>query len=576
MSALATSNLFYTLDGSSQSPPKPASPVTPTSQFTGPQLVTARSFINLNPEVRGQHAPFPITPTTASSPNSTLEPPPGMSFAEYLKTWSDSQTIRWLAESKCTHLAETFKANDIRGDILLELDQATLKEMGITSIGDRLRILNAVKNLRIRAANRSPIPFSTSTRHNEPDTRSQSKSDGPPAPRPHNKRPAPLRLNATHSQNDLPAIIREQPDSARSTTSGIRPLPQPNLSQSNQLLGSSLNAQNSAYPGTPGYPRSQPPFPPPRGQPPLPPPPPPAATAAAPSGRSNIRPGLGNSQPSWANTPTGETSSYSSGSLSLPLQQQTQLLTPSPSSSNWNGSHHSSADSRPSNPSGKNPPRSNSPLSRGQRVNTNSPAHGRNGSGSLTSPSTVSSPLNKLPQRPSTTGTTGHPYANAQAQASTLSPPTGYSLHTLSPIDEQFNNQHATASLIAPSPISQHPGGHRPLPFYNNIGSNNQTQPTLDEIRRKLVKFVLPDEGLTYTIDVAICSDGIEVLEKVLKKFGKGGSKTLDGDTPLEYALTPQGGLTVNGWGVYLDFGQQDGPGRVFFLLQKVATIYSK
>lgn len=546
MSALAATNAFYSLDGSSQSPPKPASPVTPTAQYTSPQLVTARSFINMNPEVRGQHAPFPITPAT-TSPNATLEPPPGMSFADYLKMWSDSQTVRWLAESKCTHHAETFRVNDIRGDILLELDQATLKEMGITSIGDRLRILNAVKNLRNRAANRSPS-VSVLTRHHESDARGTSKVEPLPVPRPHTKRPAPLRLNGTHSQNDLPAIIREQPDSAKSNVTGIRPLPQPSLSQGNQL-GPPLNPPNSAHPGTPNYPRSQPPFPPPRGQPPPPP------------GRSNFRP----SQPNWASTPTQESSSYISGSLSLAPQQQPQLLAPSPSSSNWGGPHHSSTDSRPSNSGSKNPPRSNSPLSsRGQRVSTNNPGHGRNGSGSLTSPSTISSPLNKLPQRPSTTGTSGHPYANAQAPASSLSPPSGHSLHTLSPIDEQFNNmQHGTLTSISPSPISQHPVGHRP--FYNNSGSSTQPQPTLDEIRRKLVKFVLPDEGQTYTIDVAACNDGTEVLVKVLKKFGK-GSRAIDGGSSLEYALTPQGGLTVDGWGVYLDFGQQDGPGEGLIL----------
>lgn len=541
MSTLTASNAFYSLDASSQSPPKPASPVTPTAQYSSPQAIAARSFINLNPEVRGHHAPFPITPT-AASPNGTLEPPAGMSFADYLKTWSDNHTARWLAECKCAHHLETFKANDIRGDILLELDQVILQEMGIASIGDRLRILNAVKNLRQRSANRSPAAVSSSTRHADAISSNQPRVDVPPPSRSHTKRPAPLRLNGNSGQSDLPAVARDPPDSARSN---IRPLPQPTQQhQANQSLGTSFNAPNSAHPVTPSHSRSQPPFPPPRGQPPPPP-----------AGRPPPRAGLGSNQHNnWATTPTQEVPSYTSGGLPLAPQQQSQLLTPS--TSNWTGSYHSPADSRPGNAGGKIPPRSTSPLpGRGLRANATNPVHGRNGSGSLTSPNTTNSPLNKLPPRPSTTGTTAHPYANPQA--ATLQPPTNYPVHTLSPIEERSDTLQSSSNTPSPSPYAVGRG-----PFHsNNASGSGQAPPTLDEIRRKLVKFVLPAEGLTYTIDVATCGGGIEVLEKVLKKFGKGGSKAVDGDAPLEHAVTPRGGLTVDGWGVYLDFGQQDGPG---------------
>jgi len=79
-------------------------------------------------------------------------------------------------------------------------------------------------------------------------------------------------------------------------------------------------------------------------------------------------------------------------------------------------------------------------------------------------------------------------------------------------------------------------------------------------LRRKLVKFVLPDEGLSFTIDVASCTGGVEVLEKVLKKFGKGNSR-VDGNTDVSH--TEEGGLMVDGWGVYMDMGQDDGPGMI-------------
>ena len=64
------------------------------------------------------------------------------------------------------------------------------------------------------------------------------------------------------------------------------------------------------------------------------------------------------------------------------------------------------------------------------------------------------------------------------------------------------------------------------------------------------MKFVLPDEGLSFTIDVATCNGGVEVLERVLKKFDKG---CLRGDGNLDVSQTDDGGLTVDGWGVFME-----------------------
>lgn len=81
--------------------------------------------------------------------------------------------------------------------------------------------------------------------------------------------------------------------------------------------------------------------------------------------------------------------------------------------------------------------------------------------------------------------------------------------------------------------------------------------PSLDDLRRKLVKFVFTDGGHTATVNVAECTDGVEILERVLKKFGKLGPGTI-GDTESD-----EGGLCIDGWAVYLDWGQ-DGPGTCF------------
>ncbi|KAN0076850.1 hypothetical protein V8E55_010705 [Tylopilus felleus] len=47
---------------------------------------------------------------------------------------------------------------------------------------------------------------------------------------------------------------------------------------------------------------------------------------------------------------------------------------------------------------------------------------------------------------------------------------------------------------------------------------SHSQQPSLDDPRRNLVKFILPEEGRSYVVDVAGCAGGIEVMEKVLRK----------------------------------------------------------
>ncbi|CAE6534159.1 unnamed protein product [Rhizoctonia solani] len=79
---------------------------------------------------------------------SILEPPPGVSYADFVRGWSDEQVALWLSSLGCGHQAATFSENDIRGNVILDLDQHALKEMEIAGVGDRIKILNAIKSLR--------------------------------------------------------------------------------------------------------------------------------------------------------------------------------------------------------------------------------------------------------------------------------------------------------------------------------------------------------------------------------------------------------------------------------------------
>jgi hypothetical protein len=133
-----------------------------------------------------------------------------------------------------------------------------------------------------------------------------------------------------------------------------------------------------------------------------------------------------------------------------------------------------------------------------------------------------------------------------------------YSPHVLMSIAESFSSQQTPVqpnALSSPPPASFAVGRG---PFVN--ASSSGVPPSLVDLRRKLVKFMLGDEGHSVTINVEDCMGGVEVLEKVLKKFGKFGAK----NTELEGADrvgTSDGGLSVDGWSVFLDWGNEASPG---------------
>jgi len=527
-----SSNAYYASDSHSKSPSQPSSPS--TMQFVNQQAPgNSRSFINLAQDTRS-HPPQPVK----YQPYAPTEPPAGISYSAFLKTWKDEDVARWLNEIKCGSHDVTFKANDIRGDVLLELDEITLKEMGISILGDRLRILKAVRTLRQRVAGK-PVPMGPSHKSNISIDDSKTHSDKTDSSgnrhgnrRLENVRPAPLQLNANAGRGDLPAIIREQgPDSARSTTTiPIRPLPHPTLSTppSNTQLSTPSSSAHSVTPGL-HRPHLPPLPPPPRGQPPLPP------------GRGSNR-----SLPSWNSSTQVEAPAYTSQPPPPPPHQNQGLLTPS--SSSW-VNHHLPADPRPGNPGSSKIPnsRSISPVPPARlRPNTSSNSHGRNGSIGLNN--------NGSPSKPTVRGgaSNSHPYANVNA---VLHPPSNLA-SSLSPIEETFSSHHNSSGTPSP-PTHAYSVGRGPF----NPGASNNNQYSLDDLRKKLVKFVLPDEGLSFTIDVASCTGGIEVLEKVLKKFGKG---SLRSDGNMDVSHTDEGGLTVDGWGVFMDIGQEDGPGEYF------------
>ncbi|CAG8568003.1 2250_t:CDS:2 [Acaulospora colombiana] len=66
---------------------------------------------------------------------------------ETVRRWKIEQVKNWLQENSLEVYQQNFEDNDINGNVLLELDYEVLKEMNIGSIGDRVRVLSAVKSL---------------------------------------------------------------------------------------------------------------------------------------------------------------------------------------------------------------------------------------------------------------------------------------------------------------------------------------------------------------------------------------------------------------------------------------------
>ena len=503
------------------------SPTSPTGSFNNNVL---HPNAPRHSSSRSPHSSLPSTPTI-NKLSDILEPPPGVTFLELIKTWSDSDVARWLSENKIGHLANVFKTNDIRSDVILDLNQESLKEMGIKSVGERIRVLNAVKSLRQRntlclMSRSTPslvIDDLPKSRDNSPTRRAATNGR-----RLESARPAPLQLVSDPGREGLPRLVRDGSESARTDTSrqesgrsggSVRPLPFPNKQNGTP----STNTTTFTAPGR----HTLPPLPPPpRGQPPLPP--------TTPSS-SRIRSGSGSGNPLRKTPIDPNFPSHQQPSV----QSQSGLLTPT------NGQWGLPSDPRPSG--GRTPIKGTSPLSAGlaARSPVLSNNHGRNTSLSSLHPNAV--PQVKVPPRPSTSDSssrsTSHPNRGQPAGDQNLSPIIESPLHN--------------PSFGSPSP----PSGYRvgPGPYQR---PNTPSTSTSD---KRLVKFQLPEAGQSVVIDAGDCAGGVEILEKAIKKL-KVTQRIPESDyhENLIEIGTGDGGLSVEGWGVFADWNNDSGRASYF------------
>jgi hypothetical protein len=100
-------------------------------------------------------------------PSPTIRiPPPFPSYSappfpgniDLVQQWDEATVGEWLKSVNCGKYRAVFAANNINGDALLDCDQTILKEVGVTKVGDRIRIMVAVKALRTHAASVTRVP----------------------------------------------------------------------------------------------------------------------------------------------------------------------------------------------------------------------------------------------------------------------------------------------------------------------------------------------------------------------------------------------------------------------------------
>ena len=94
-------------------------------------------------------------PTNVMNGHNVFTSPTESEFSESYKDgresvvdWDEVRVAEWLKSINCSQYVEIFRKNNITGENLMDIDQATLKEMGVKKIGDRVRIGTQAKVFR--------------------------------------------------------------------------------------------------------------------------------------------------------------------------------------------------------------------------------------------------------------------------------------------------------------------------------------------------------------------------------------------------------------------------------------------
>jgi hypothetical protein len=67
---------------------------------------------------------------------------------EAFREWDTARVLQWLESNNFGEYKESFSKHQITGDLLPDLNYTTLKEIGVLIVGDRARIMQAIKKLQ--------------------------------------------------------------------------------------------------------------------------------------------------------------------------------------------------------------------------------------------------------------------------------------------------------------------------------------------------------------------------------------------------------------------------------------------
>lgn len=466
-----------------------------------------------------------------------LRPSPGSTFSQHLKGWGHAEVAQWLAIYKCGHHAQLFQRNDIDGNVLLDVDMASLKEMGIAKVGERVKLLSGIKDLRKRAAAQGSVQPRVELRLNGAATpplddvpRLERPREGVAARRLNSGRPPPLDLHNQSARN-LPQVYQPMLSATPRQRTTPRPLAQPPARPTLQSQNSSnttvTQASISSVPA-PSRPNNLN----------LRAPPPRDPGRRSPSPVNDASSFLDRPLPP---APTGSTQS-SAAEYASSIAQSRQNSVPTPTWAQSGQSYGLPKGPAPSSLAERRAASQQSLNAASRTEHRKVPSLGTP-SGSKTSPIKNKFAASGLLGR---SAAPVHPFAASRDDKasppqvpSKESPPTDYAPtlgHARTATGSQLSGMTPTNTIGRLPPRKDSATSVAPI--------------SLEDLRRQLVKFVNAEDGTMKTVNVSSCVSGVEVLERVLKKFNKWHTGSVSTDTESDEDGER---LEVDGWGVYTD-----------------------
>lgn len=155
------------------------------------------------------------SPASASSSSIPSSP---------VTTWTNHHVKDWLESLNCGSYYRAFEENHIAGDILLECDNDSLRDLGITKVGDRIRIQQSLKQLRRKTAELDASLAQTASRA-QASKRSSFSSTLTPANNQHLKAAILPRSPGSHVNSPVEGFFTQSSLSSSRTSDAPPELP---------------------------------------------------------------------------------------------------------------------------------------------------------------------------------------------------------------------------------------------------------------------------------------------------------------------------------------------------------------